>query len=425
MRIKGQFESQSLMLITAAMVGHVGNYAYHMITGRLLSATEYGLLMALFGMINILLIPMSALGLALTRAVSVDLHQQKGQGLPALTRKWAKGMSLTALGFLILAWIFAQPLQSALGFNRLAPILLAACIPGFNLLLTLCGALLQGLQQFKGLALRGSMLFVLRALLVSACLLLGWKAAGWALLAHLLGMLGAFAVGVWFLWSKLPTTSTAPSPPTSPILFQALKAFPILLAFSTLMTADVILARSYFDPDLSGRFAQAATLGRMILWLPLPIAQVLFPKVVREGEASPAQRKTLRKAMGYTLSMVLAASALAWIFAPLALRIVFGITDAPATQIFWLRGVALAMAPLGPVYLLMQYELARGKIQRMLPLWFLAPAFLIASIFLHESPAQLIYLLMGINGLALLSCLPQLFTEQRDLPGKSTRNKAP
>ncbi|MDF3130621.1 hypothetical protein P0Y35_15540 [Kiritimatiellaeota bacterium B1221] len=412
MKRKDPFESQSLMLIAAAMVGHVGNYAYHLITGRLLSTTEYGLLMALFGLINILLIPMSALGLALTRTVAVDIHQQNGSGLPALTRNWARGMILCAGGFILFAWMFARPLQTALGFNRVAPILLAACIPGFNLLLTLCGALLQGLQQFKGLALRGSMLFVIRALLVSACLLLGWRAAGWALLAHLLGMCGAFAVSVGFLWSKIPKTPTRPAPSTTPILYQALKAFPILLAFSTLMTADVILARSYFPPDLSGRFAQAATLGRMILWLPLPIAQVLFPKVVRENDATPAQRKTLRKAMGYTVGMVVAATAVAWIVPSLALRIVFGIANAPAEQIFWFRGVALAMAPLGPVYLLMQYELARGKIQRMLPLCLFAPAFLTASLFFHESPRQLILLLMFTNLLALISALPQLFRDE-------------
>ncbi|WFB35367.1 hypothetical protein P3T73_14490 [Kiritimatiellota bacterium B12222] len=402
---KDQLEKQSLMLMSATMVGHVGNYAYHLITGRLLSETEYGLLMALFGMINLVLIPMSALGLSLTRAVSVNVETYQGGGVRQLTRHWGIGMGITALALFGVAYSFASPLQSSFGFNRLAPILLAACIPGLNLFLTLTGSLLQGLQNFKGLALRGSLLFILRALLVAACLLLGWKAAGWALLAHLLGMAGALSLSLFILYRHFPRSSNDPCPAPSPILRQALETLPVLLAFSTLMTADVILARKYFGEHLSGQFAQAATLGRMVLWLPLPIAQVMFPKVVRNGQASPAQRKILFKAFGYTLLLVTLTLIVGCLFAPLGLKMVYGIATPSASQIAWFRGTALAMALLGPVYLLLQYELARGHIKKLLPLCLLAPVFPIGVYFYHPDPSSMVRILISLNALALLSGL--------------------
>jgi O-antigen/teichoic acid export membrane protein len=309
------------------MIGYAGNYAYHLITGRMLSEIEYGLLIALFGIINLLLLPMSALGLAFTRAISIDLEHSHGSGLKNLTVKGSIGMTGAAFGILVLAVGFSGSLQQAFGFNRLAPIFLAACILGTNLLLTLSGSLLQGLQQFKGLALRGSLLFVLRALLVGFCLFFGWRAAGWALLAHLLGMVVALGVSFWVVKKHLPAPDLSHRIEVRPILMHALRLAPLLLAFSTLMTADVILAKHYFDPLTSGQFAQAATLGRMILWLPLPIAQVMFPKVDRKDIATDAQRHTLFKALGYTLILILGALVVGWVGAPYALRWIFGISS--------------------------------------------------------------------------------------------------
>lgn len=404
-RPRDQLEKQSLILIAATLFGHVGNYAYHVITGRLLSENEYGLLMALFGMINLVLIPMSALGLALSRAVSSDLQSQHGAGIRGLCKRWSISFSLGAALLLLAVFVFSGPLLQGYGFNRLAPLLLAALIPGLNLFLTLSGSVLQGMQQFTGLAFRGASLFVIRALLVGACLLIGWRAAGWALLAHLLGMLASLGISLWFIRRTLPRLSAHPPPATRPIMLQALGSMPILLAFSTLMTADVILARTYFDPAVSGQFAQAATLGRMILWLPLPIAQVMFPKVVRHTPPSPAQWHTLKKAMGYTLLLILPALAAAWLFAPLGLRLVYGMQNPPSAQIAWFRGTALAMALLGPVYLLLQYELARGKVRRLLPLCLIAPGFPLLARLFHADPADLIRILISLNAAALLCSL--------------------
>jgi len=405
MTVRDHLEKQSLMLIAAAMVGHIGNYAYHVITGRMLSAKEYGLLMALFGIINLFLIPMAAVSLVLARAVAIQIQDHRGGGITDLFRKWALGMALISIGYLLLAWSFAPTLQKAFGFNRLAPVLIAAFILGINLFLTLSGALLQGLQEFKGLALRGSLLFGLRALLVGSCLLLGWRAAGWALLAHVAGMIGALILSLVYVIPKLSESDPTPAPSALPLLRKMLEAAPILFTFSILMTADVILAKRYFDPELAGQFAQAATLGRMILWLPLPIAQVLFPKVVREGNATDSQRHTLFKAMSYTLILIAGTLAVGCFGASYALKIVYGIANPPSEQIAWFRGIAIAMALLGPVYLLLQYELARGKIFRLLPLCLLGPAFPLGVHFFHQSPEVLIRILLLINSGALLSSL--------------------
>jgi O-antigen/teichoic acid export membrane protein len=414
MKSSDRLEWHSLLLLGATALGHVGNSAYHWISGRLLSDNEYGLLMALFGLVNLLLLPMGALGLSLTRAVTPIA--QDGGTLRALLRRWTLLLSASAAALLLLGLACAPLLGAQLGFERLAPGLLAAAIPGLNLLLTLSGSGLQGLQRFGQLALRGSLLFAARAALVGACLQLGYRAAGWALLAHVLGMILALAYSAWALQRALPESRPAPPKPLPPVLRGSLDALPALLAFSALLSLDAPLARRFFTPDIAGQFAQAAVIGRMILWLPLPIAQAMFPKVVRPGAASPAQAHTLRKALLYSGALTLAALAACWVFAPLALRLMYGIASPAPAQIGWLRGMGLAMAPLSLVYLLLQYELACGQPRRLLPLCLCALAYPIATAFHHPHPDALIRNLLFATSAALIAVLLATRVPSRSTP---------
>ncbi len=397
-RLQEPLLRHSLWLMAATLVGHVGNYAYHVICGRMMPDSEYGYLMALFSGANLILIPMTALGVTLTRAVRLSAQT----GLSEWMRKWSFRLAGVAALILGGAAIWAPFFQDHELSGRAAPLMLAAAIPALNLFLTLTGAGLQGIQAFPKLFLRGSILFVVRALLVGACLTLGFRAAGWAILAHLFGMMASLAFSVWALRSTDQVAE--PSPDTS-IAMDASDlwvALPVLLSFAVLMSADVILVRIW-APDLSGRFAQAATLGRMILWLPLPIAQAMFPKVVRKEITTSGHRKMAIRAVGYTLLLVVPAFIACWFGAGLALNLMFG--HSSPDQINWLRGTALAMMPLAPLHIWIHYELARGKLIRLLPVITGAAVYLAMAKLNHTTPDHILDVLQLASSATLFLCL--------------------
>jgi O-antigen/teichoic acid export membrane protein len=418
---RDRLEHQSLLLMGATMVSHVGNVVFHLITGRYLPGDEYGLMIALFGAVNLLLLPMSALQVSLTRAVASLSRQTDRKLLSALLRRWwirLSGLSLTGL---VVAGVASPALLSFFGTDRVSTLMMAACIPVLNLFLTLCGAGLQGLQKFGMLSLRGCSLYVLRAALVGGGVWIGMRTATAGLLAHLAGMTAALAVSVFSLralWKKpdIPYTRV-------PVLPGSLLAFPVLLAFSALMTADVILVRALHPGPLSGEFAQAATLGRMILWLPLPIAQVMFPKVVRTAGPTRNQRTTLYKAMAYTMALVMLALAGLWLLGKWGFELVFGTSPTP-DQVNWLRGMGVCMALLGPVYVVMQYELARNRIRRLLPCCAVAALYLGTAWFGTASPDEVILLLAVAGGVSLLTAVRALATEPDPPPDPSLSESA-
>lgn len=400
----------SLWLIAATGVGHIGNYVYHVICGRMMPEDEYGLMMALFGGVNLLLIPMAAVGVAFTRAVRLSSEANLGRWM----LRWAGRLGFGSLILLGVAVLVSPLFKEQELSGRAAPLILAVSIPALNLFLVLTGSGLQGMQSFRDLSLRGSILFTVRALCVGACLSLGFRAAGWAILAHLLGMVMALLFSLWALkragWSL--QSAGASFPKLEGLDFGA--ALPVLVSFAVLMSADVVLVRSWLAED-SGAYAQAATLGRMILWLPLPIAQAMFPKVVRETETTSEHRRTALKAVLYTLILVIPAFVACWLGADLALRIVFGAST--PEQVTWLRSLAIAMLPLAPLHVWIHYELARGKLIRLLPIVAGAVLYVILAASRHSTPEQIIQALQISTASTLLLCMGGLFAKKQELPG--------
>ena len=404
-------ERHSLLLILASFIGHVGNYTFHTITGRMLPEEEYGLMMALFGAVYVVLFPLSALQVSLSRTIAEYTALNNRSAISGLIRFWTLRLCRVSLVILGIVGITHPLLFSLFGLRRWPPLVLTALIPCLALFLTLTGAGLHGLQNFKGLALRGSLLFVSRALLVGGCLVFRFAAAGWAMLAHVLGMLLSLGVSIWMLRSCL--TTTAPPPPDASVLEGTLKAFPLLFAFSMMMSADVVLVRAFHSEELSGAFAQAATLGRMILWIPLPIAQAIFPKVVGDVAGGEPHQSLLFKALLYTLVLVAGALAGAWILGAFLFELVFGIAPT-SDQIGWLRGIGICMSFLGPVYVILHYEIAQRRHAAMVPICFFAVVYVGSAWVLTPTPDQLIQFL----GVATLF---SLFTAVRGLgPGPAS-----
>src|SRR4029078_4756894 len=64
------------------------------------------------------------------------------------------------------------------------------------------------------------------------------------------------------------------------------RIMPLFIAFGVcqfLFTTDTMFAKPYFDDDDMKHYVAAGTLSRALLWLVLPIAAVMFPKIVHSS----------------------------------------------------------------------------------------------------------------------------------------------
>ena len=107
------------------------------------------------------------------------------------------------------------------------------------------------------------------------------------------------------------------------------RQFHIALVGALMVTAlalilDAALAKRYFDAETAGLFAKAATIARTAVFLPVPIATALFPKVSSAGELSPESWGLLGRALAFAGLLIGAAVAVCVAFPVLPWTILYG-----------------------------------------------------------------------------------------------------
>ncbi|QBG47500.1 hypothetical protein EGM51_08895 [Verrucomicrobia bacterium S94] len=176
-------------------------------------------------------------------------------------------------------------------------------------------------------------------------------------------------------------------------------SFFIMLGYSVLMTGDVVMVKNLF-PECAGDFAYAATLARLILFIPQSLVGAMFPKVVAEGRGSAKQQKLLKKTL---LASLVSSSATALLFTVLARwlpQVLFGIEVPSVDLVRWLRVLSWVMVPVALLSSVMRYALAqyRFTIASVIPV--AALGYVIVSFAFLKSPDAL---LVSLGFLSLLS----------------------
>jgi hypothetical protein len=215
---------------------------------------------------------------------------------------------------------------------------------------------LQGKQDFFSLGwsnvFNGAGRLSVAVLLV---MLAGGAAAG-MMVGVCLGLAVGSAIGIWqtrSLWRL----------PAQPFGRRSLLAqiIPLMLGFGAvqfLLTADTMFVRAFFAEDDSAFYVGAGTMSRALMWLVLPLATVMFPKIVHSVARS--EKSNLLGLVLVGTAILSAGGALGLsVLGPRVIRLVY--TDAyvqvAASVLPW---YAWAMVPLSLAYALVNNLLARA-----------------------------------------------------------------
>jgi len=262
---------------------------------------------------------------------------------------WAVG----ALAIFVFQGVIVQrwQLPSAAGLLVTLPLLLASLwMPMFT-------GVLQGRQDFfwQGWA---SILGGAGRLLVAAfiVLVLAGGAAG-MMLGALVGIGLSAVIAIWRsrdLWS-LPGERFD----RRGLLRQIL---PLIFGFGAcqfLFTSDTMFAKAYFSPDAMKPYVAAGTLSRGLLWLVLPLAAVMFPKIVHSSVKKEKSNLFGLVVLGTAVLGVCGMIGL-WLVGPIVVKIVYKSNDVASTMslIPWYAG---AMVPLALANVMVNDLLARSR----------------------------------------------------------------
>ena len=401
----------SLVVATTAVSGF--NFLFHVVVSRLLGPSQYGALNALLNIIPVLAVPLGAVQLAVTQAVVSGAGNKRIservslRGLTIRATLWGAGAA-AALG------VVSPLIDGFLNLKSpLADLAIGAWIPLAVAAAVLQGALLAELR-FVPIAVAtffggGALRLASGVLLVSA----GFGPGG-AVAATVIGQ--AFTTAALLLVARREVFATGLDP-IRISLRDAVLSIAALAGYTMLTGIDVFLARHFLAPVAAGRYAAAATAGRIAMFVPGALAMVAFPRLVSAGRSGISVGKTLTEMLGLVTATGLAAFAVLAAMPGVIVGVLFGPNYLGAASIVGI--VALTSVFLSVIGLLTYFHIARRSVAALYSWAGVALVWVLVAV-LHGGMETIAVCMLAASGFVLVAVLlPAVAVVVRPVPQRT------
>ena len=366
---------------------------FHMLAGRRMAGADYGEFVAMVGLLNVLSVPAGVMQLTMARCIAERAGASAEAAWLGLVRVGLRGVTRWGLAALALWWLASWPLRAALNASSAANVAMVGTIAFVFLSTPVLGGALQGSRRFGWFVASNMGVGISRLLLAVPVL---W--AGGSVAAALGVVAASFAVGVavsyWPLRGEAAQGAAA-APPDARELHRYF--WGVLLgqfALYALIQADLIVSPRLFSGEVLAAYGKAATLSRIVFFLPLPIIIAMFPRAV--ASANP---RILLAPLAATLGMTVAAAAALSLFPEWPMRIMYGVAD--PLHLGLMRRYVWAAIPMALLSVLSPYVWARREVGATLWIWPVTAAYLGVLLVRGATPEGLVLAMLCAGCAAL------------------------
>jgi O-antigen/teichoic acid export membrane protein len=275
------FFRQSGWLMIANVVGGVFMWAVHPLS-KMIPEGEYGNFGALLAVVMVLpTLPLQMVLAQQTARAAVTGHIREISGV---IRDGALLLFVVWLVGTATVLLFQQEILTRWKMDSPVGIYLTLGIVLFSLWVPLLLGALQGSQDFLWLGWTMILNAVARFGFAAIAVIVFHAYAAGMVAGVLIGFILAFVVGAWrtrSIWLAHPEPFDKAG-----TLRQVMPLMIGFLGFQILFIADVMFVKAYFGETDAGYYVSAGTLSRALLWLVLPLAAVMFPRLVHSAVKS-------------------------------------------------------------------------------------------------------------------------------------------
>jgi len=348
------FFRQSGWLMIATIIAGIMSYAVHFLA-KDISESEYSIFVTM--LMVTACIPVMPLQMVFAKLTADGLATNRLRQLAGMIRLgWLWTLILWAVASLIVL-CFQNQIAERWHLNGLEVLWVTLAVVLMNLWMPMFSGVLQGRQDFFWLGwaaiVSGS-----GRLAVAALIVLAFHGGATGMIAGAFAGIGAWAgIAIWRsrdLWRVKPELFDGRS------LFK--QVAPLMVGFAAcqfLFTTDTMFAKAYFSGDEMAAYGAAGTLSRGLLWLVLPLAAVMFPKIVHASAKSEKSNLLGIVLLGTAVLTICGAAGLC-IVGPIVVKLVY--TPAyVATTTKLLPWYAFSMVPLALANVLVNDLMARAR----------------------------------------------------------------
>jgi O-antigen/teichoic acid export membrane protein len=345
------------VLAVASAISIFLNYVFLLSAGRVLGSDDYGSLAALLGLLAVVLIPASAVQMAVSREVSRNIAAGDAAHAHAFTRRALRASAIATVPLMIVAFALALPLAHLLNIDSVGIVLLAETTFVTALVAPVAMGALQGSQRFQALAALYIVPFALRLAIFALAAVAGYR-LGAAVLATVLSAFAGAALALFLIRDFLPP-APGPTPALRPFIRYLGPVTIGLIGIALLTHVDLLVVKARFSAHDAGAYAAASAFARVGFFFPATILAVLFPRTA----ARQARGEQTDDILGRSLiATAVFCGGLALFYAAVGVGLVsatFGPDFAAGGRV--LAPFALAIGLFSLANILVGYHLSRGE----------------------------------------------------------------
>jgi O-antigen/teichoic acid export membrane protein len=402
---RATFFRHSGWLMLANVAGGALMWAVHLLS-RTTGPEEYGLFVTFLG--AVMCVPTVPLQWLMAQQTAKALATNRQGELAGMTRRvWLVTFLLWLVGVAVV-WILQNYILALWKVSNPAGLWVTVLVMLFALWVPLFQGMLQGQQNFLWLGWSTMSSAIGRvAVAALAVLAFGGLAAG-MVTGVLAGMIAAILIAIWqtrSLWRVPARSFDWPS-------FLRKEVLPLMFGCGVvqfLFIADTIFVKVYFPAAQVGFHDSAGTLSRALMWLVLPLASVMFPRIVHSS-AKAEKTNIVGLVFGGTAVLSIVGAIALSLLGPIVIRIVNGkqFVEVASSLLPW---YAAAMVPLSLANVLINALLGRSSFRIVPWLCVLALAYIFALTHFHATLVMVLKILGVVNLLLLALCAWFTWTE--------------
>ena len=311
----------SLLLMAAAQVANACNMLFQLFAMRFLPDSDYAVLGAMLSVFGFGCIALGAVRKSVSQFAATYDNSGDRTSIKYMVQSLMLDGTLFSIVLLILLSFGSTHLIGFFQLDDVVPLLFVYLSLFIVLVSGISTGVLFGMQCFRQTTIGSISQAGSRFLLFLIFISMAWMKFP-ALVAHSISYILAAFISLLFLfrlnWSEGGQNTFRRKP-----FYSYMGRFLLpWISFAILMNLDIIMAKHYFTPNEAGVFAKIVSLARMVIFLPLPVAGALFPKVVSNEKPSGKARRTLVKGVILVCMIVFSAAIAITLLAPLLLPLV-------------------------------------------------------------------------------------------------------
>lgn len=345
------------ILFIGMIIVNILNFIFQIIMGRFLPTNEYALLCTLLNLLNVFIIPLGVINTTLVRTTQILVQQNRAGDIPRLIRKTLLITLFFGGIFSLLCFIFKNHVALFLNIDRIYPVYILGFILIGIFSRSVFDSALEGTQNFKDCAIISIIGWGTRLTIGTILVLNFSNIAENGLIGHGLGIYIAIIVSILYFNKRLSSNNKTllDLPPIKNFIGAS---FWILLGLSIITFSDIVLVKNIY-PEKVGEFSYAATLGRLVIFVPQALIISMFPKVVSDNGLLPNHFIILKKTLFFVLVITIFVAIIFYYLVPFFMNLMFGLKSLSNELLFWCRLFAISMIPVSLCLVCTRYILAQ------------------------------------------------------------------